>query len=828
MDQRQLLEEYDRYQAEAKALIAARRDPVRARFCLTKAAELIHRAATNTSDPALAAVRRQQAERLLDLGRQISARGAAWGAPSPNEQSADSGAAVAGAGSSAHGFTCLPRPELRFADIAGLDALKNTLRRRVLDPLQHPELAARYGIRPGVGLLLHGPPGTGKTMLAQAIAGEVGAPFYVIKPSDILVRYVGDSEQRLQALFAEARAHPLSVIFIDEIDALAPSRERGADSSGVMARLVPQILQELDGAGSRGTNPILLVGATNEPWSLDPALLRPGRFDLRVLVDLPDRPALAELLRIHLRGLPQAGIDPEAEAGRYDGWSGADIKALIDAARIIPFTEAVNGAAERPLGPADLAIAASRLAPSVAPARRDRHRHWQDGPSAAPQPPASSPAAAPAPALTHQSAPCPPPVSPQDTPVHAEPADDPPAPTTLLSPFCPPPSGPFAEMAPIRHPAVQQLLAELARPAVDDIPAPRPGRAEVCDALRQQGLDLPADDEIEMHAGAATLRFAIPGARAPGAAAVEALAERLLTAHRLRLVSARPAPGRLVISVAREPRAVPIWPWLALQDPTRPCERPLIGPDEDGGPAVCLDLAGGDPHCLIAGSTGGGKSVLLRSLILDLALRGDLRQIRLLLIDPKRLDLAPFARLPHLARPPITDPDEALAAIAALVDEMERRYRLLATAGVTNLADYQQRGQGEALPRIVACCDEFADWMLDEHFKAEASAAIARLGAKARAAGIHLILATQRPEARVVPPLLRANLSGRICLRVATARESDLVIDRPGGERLLGQGHALSLLNGQVRPVQVPWLSPADLGRLLDCLVSIPDAEVSP
>ena len=180
------------------------------------------------------------------------------------------------------------RPSVRFDDIAGLEEVKQQIRLKLLYPFQHPELAEQYGIHPGGGILLYGPPGTGKTMIARAVAGEIDAVFFAIKPSEIMSQWVGVAEQNLAKLFATADSYPVSVIFIDELESLAPKRRNS--NSTVMQRVVPQLLAELDGFEKRH-NALLMIGATNEPWAIDSAILRPGRLDRLVYVAPPDAAA---------------------------------------------------------------------------------------------------------------------------------------------------------------------------------------------------------------------------------------------------------------------------------------------------------------------------------------------------------------------------------------------------------------------------------------------------------------------------------------------------------------------------------------------------------
>jgi transitional endoplasmic reticulum ATPase len=239
-------------------------------------------------------------------------------------------------------FREVERPTVRFSDIAGLEDVKEQVRLKMIYPFRHREKAARYGIRPGGGVLLYGPPGTGKTLVARAIAGELEAAFFTVKPSEIMSKWVGESEGNIAELFRTARENPLSIIFIDEIEALVPKRRDS--QSTVMQRVVPQILAELEGFESAGKNPILFLGATNEPWSLDPAVLRPGRFDEKIYVGLPDLPARRAMLDMYLRGRPLApALDLAALALRLEGYSGADIRNLCDKVAAEAFVAAIEG-----------------------------------------------------------------------------------------------------------------------------------------------------------------------------------------------------------------------------------------------------------------------------------------------------------------------------------------------------------------------------------------------------------------------------------------------------------------------------------------------------
>jgi len=242
------------------------------------------------------------------------------------------------------------RSGVTFADVGGMDEVKERIRMAIIYPLQQPDVFAAYGRRAGGGLLLYGPPGCGKTYLARATAGEVGARFFNVGISDILDMWHGQSEQKLHALFASARRERPAVLFFDEIEAIGGNR---LDMRQHFQRtLVNQFLAELDGTESDNDS-LLVIGATNAPWFVDSALRRPGRFDHVVFVAPPDEAARREILRLHLRGKPAAeDVDAARVARETEGFSGADLHALVDGAAEAALQEALRSGRIQPLSTA--------------------------------------------------------------------------------------------------------------------------------------------------------------------------------------------------------------------------------------------------------------------------------------------------------------------------------------------------------------------------------------------------------------------------------------------------------------------------------------------
>jgi len=216
-------------------------------------------------------------------------------------------------------------PNVSYDDLGGLGDAVRKVKEMVELPLKHPELFKRLGIEPPKGVLLHGPPGTGKTMLAKAVAGETSSNFMSIGGPEIVSKFYGESEGKLREIFKEAEENSPSIIFIDEIDSIAPKRDEVSGEEE--RRIVAQLLSLMDGLNSRGK--VVVIGATNRPNAIDEALRRPGRFDREIEIGIPDRDGRLEILQIHTRGMPlDKDVDLEWLADKTHGYAGADISAL--------------------------------------------------------------------------------------------------------------------------------------------------------------------------------------------------------------------------------------------------------------------------------------------------------------------------------------------------------------------------------------------------------------------------------------------------------------------------------------------------------------------
>jgi transitional endoplasmic reticulum ATPase len=258
------------------------------------------------------------------------------------------------------------KPRVTYEEIGGMKEQIRRLREIVELPMRHPEVFARLGIEPHSGILMYGPPGTGKTLIAKALASESEANFFIINGPEIMNKYYGETEARLRDIFKEAKESAPSIIFIDEIDAIAPKREEAFGD--VEKRVVAQLLALMDGMQERGQ--VIVLGATNRPESLDPALRRPGRFDREIEIGVPNAEGRLEILQIHTRGMPLSDdINLQELAGELHGYTGADIKALC--------REAAMKALRRYLPEID--FEADRISPEILEQMVITTRDFRDG-----------------------------------------------------------------------------------------------------------------------------------------------------------------------------------------------------------------------------------------------------------------------------------------------------------------------------------------------------------------------------------------------------------------------------------------------------------------
>ena len=251
---------------------------------------------------------------------------------------------------------------LTLADVAGMNEVKQRLEAAFLAPMRNPDLRRLYGKSLRGGLLLYGPPGCGKTFIARAVAGELGARFIAVSFADIIDMFVGQSERNIHELFEIARRNAPCVLFLDEVDAIGQKRSQLRNTP--MRSAVNQLLLELDDISGNNEG-VFLLAATNHPWDVDSALRRPGRFDRTLLVLPPDAAAREGVFRYHLKDRPVAGIDLARLASKTDGYSGADIAHICETAAERALMDSVRRGEPRMIGTPDLEAAIGEVKPSL-------------------------------------------------------------------------------------------------------------------------------------------------------------------------------------------------------------------------------------------------------------------------------------------------------------------------------------------------------------------------------------------------------------------------------------------------------------------------------
>lgn len=260
-------------------------------------------------------------------------------------------------------FDAVRSSGVRLSDIAGMVDVKTQLELSLLGPIRNPELMKAFKFSARGGLLLYGPPGCGKTFIAKAVSGELGANFYQVGIADVLSRWLGESERAVRAVFDTARRKAPCVLFFDEVDALGHRRSALGGSSGLRP-VVNTLLEEMDSATSSNDG-VYVLGATNAPWDVDVALRRPGRFDRMIFVPLPDPDARAAIVRLHLQDRPVEGINLAAVVKRTDGFSGADLAHVCDTATQLAMSDSLRAGQVRPVQMHDIDAALGQIRPSA-------------------------------------------------------------------------------------------------------------------------------------------------------------------------------------------------------------------------------------------------------------------------------------------------------------------------------------------------------------------------------------------------------------------------------------------------------------------------------
>jgi SpoVK/Ycf46/Vps4 family AAA+-type ATPase len=261
-----------------------------------------------------------------------------------------------------HHFTPVSQTGVKLDDVAGLENVKEEIQKLVINPQKHPEIYHTFRKKSGGGILLYGVPGTGKTMIAQAIASEIDAKFFSIKCSDIASKWFGDSEQRIRELFDEARKFKVSIIFFDEFEALGTKRDT---HSTVMKRLVPELLSQMQGF-EKNKNTLLVIAATNRPWDIDTAFLRPGRFNTSIYVPIPDQKARQSIIDKQFEDIPtNHDVDLIEMVNLTEGFNGSDVVEFCEKVKEYAIQRSIETGETSPVRQQDIILTSKRVKSSV-------------------------------------------------------------------------------------------------------------------------------------------------------------------------------------------------------------------------------------------------------------------------------------------------------------------------------------------------------------------------------------------------------------------------------------------------------------------------------
>ena len=341
-------------------------DGAAARLHAAKAAEFCFALAKQTTGPVSVSYV-SAAEGWLEIAEKLKTAKLPANAKSTAPRRKNPGVAESGPAESAEsGFAVSEIPDVDFDDIVGMEEAKAAIREMVIYPMREPEKAKAMKLKPGGGVILYGPPGTGKTMFGKAIAHEINAPFFYASGAQLRSKWHGESEQNLSRLLNEARSKPVAVLFLDEIDGLLPRRTSG--SSVVDNRIVTQFLADVGGFRD-SENTLLILGATNEPWSIDDAVFRTGRFDEKIYIGIPDGLARKGLLEKAFDSVPmEDSVDIDSIAASLEGYTGSDIVGIAEKARKLAFCRAIENDCEAKVRQEDVSAAMAAIPSSVTPA----------------------------------------------------------------------------------------------------------------------------------------------------------------------------------------------------------------------------------------------------------------------------------------------------------------------------------------------------------------------------------------------------------------------------------------------------------------------------
>lgn len=700
-------------------------------------------------------------------------------------------------------FNQVERPTTRLTDVIGLDDAKKIINEQVIKRYIYPDLYTKDDFSKGI--LLYGVPGTGKTLFARAVAGEINAPFYCIRPEDVRDKYVGESEKNIARLFEEMRKNPLSILFIDEADSFFGRRTD--DSSGVDVQITNALITQLDGFEQHDEE-ILVIAATNRPDSFDSAAIR--RFDVRIRVDLPNEQLRKMMLEKNLYTMTKDSVfEIESSdslldeiAKKTERFSGDDIKNLcrdvksIARSRAIELLDRGEKVEQEIITKEDFYEALKKRKSSVS--KRDEFlidlfdRNFTDKGKAdnvRDDEDNSKDSSNDENSQDNKKS-----KAKDSTPKKDEPET-------------------YESFVYKGSPYVLPSIDILDDYCHHDDQNYESYIEDISNKIINKYKEFSIEVKIVSHLQSATItRLNLELGHGVSVNSVKRYQDDIETCigTKIRFNNANKENPYLSLEIENPTRNI-----VGLKSCLKTLgeNKILMGQKLDGS-SYQID-ENELTHLLIAGTTGSGKSIFLHSFLSSLLFRYSPEDIRILLFDPKVVEFSRYKVIPHLYKSVITDATETSNLLNIVVKEMESRYQILEKYGCRNLQEYNARALKEnleKLPILFVVIDEFGDLIAQ---KKDIELSIQRLCSKGRASGIKLIVATQRPSVNVITGVIKANFPLRIAFTVASGVDSKVIIDEVGAEKLCGKGDMLLSDNGMVCRLQAAYISSDESHRLM-------------
>lgn len=699
---------------------------------------------------------------------------------------------------------------ITFDDVVGLDNAKKIIDSECVFYFKHKEIYEKFKHKPTKAILLYGVPGTGKTMFAKAVASEVDAPFVHISAKDLKDKYVGESEKNINRIFEDIKKLPYAIIFLDEAEEILSVRGRD-NNSPINDSMVTNFLKVIDGFDS-GNN-FLFIAATNIPSNIDPAILSRCRYKINIA--LPNEKARAQIIAKQLKGVKLApDLDYDYIARLTPKYSGRDLENLCGEITTYPIdrfrkklTEFAKEGKGEPtdddyvsyLTKEDVDRAVDMVPSSANPVAERQIREYEATLSDRERIVDDSMAKKSEPKLDPR------PVEPAFTP-KPEPTIEPVKPSRFKFDF----SDKQYEFPPT------SLLNSYNKNTMEDENLNNLND-KIIDTLKKFGFEV---QFVEYTVAPQVIRFEYRMLSDTSANKINTYVSDISRAlNGIEVNITQTIEGKDVFGIEVRNTSPSI---VGLREIVESDEFQSIDTNSLTIP-IGVDISnnylfsknGEIIHALISGATGSGKSVFINSVICSLLYKYTPADLRMILVDPKRVEFSIYRGTPHLLCDVINDIDQINLMLDALIDEMNHRYKIIETEKYKNIQAYNQFSGKKKIPLICLFIDEFADIIVTKGSN-EFVEKLISLSSKGRASGIHIFLATQRPSADIIVSPIKTNFITRIAFRVPSGVDSRVILNESGAENLTGKGDMLFKGTSSMTRCQSPYVSDKELSDIMN------------